>query len=433
MKPPRTYSALRTAGLVARHDLRLSLQGGRSALFFVGVPVLLILLVGLGARGFSERMQLEVRVDVVDRDASAASRAFAAALAAANEALVVRAAPPPESAPEGPARDAPHALLTIPEGFAAALETGATTTVTFQSGAGLAAPAIAFAAVRTAATRLGGPYVAARLSADFAAAHDLEAGPEFFAERLAAARDAWSRPPVLVRTAKTGPNAKATFGAQWMENGFKLSVPSITVIFVMISILGMMQSLAEERAAGLLRRVGSLPVTNAMFLGGKLAATFLLGWAQFVVLIVFGEAFGVGLGGAPLAAAAVAAAYALAVTALALALSSVARTPGQASAVATAAWVVLTMLGGGWWPLIVVPPWMRTLGHISPVAWCLDALNALIIGRGSGTDVLLPAGALVLFAAAFFVIGVKALDLHTAGGGRAKTPALFGLRTLDAE
>jgi ABC-2 type transport system permease protein len=432
MRPPRTNSALRTAWLVAGHDLRLALQGGRNVLFLVGVPVLLIVLIGLGARGFADRMQLEVRIDVVDRDATAASRELVAALAAANEAFVVRAAPSPDALPEGPAGGAAHALLTIPEGFAAALEKGETTELTFRPGAGLAAPALAFAAARTAATRLGAPFAAARLSADFAAAHGVVAGPAYYAGRLAAARNAWSRPPVLVTPATTAPNEKMIYGATWMENGFKLSAPSITAVFVMISILGLMQSLAEERSAGLLRRVGTMPVTSAQFLGGKLAATFLLGWAQFVVLIVFGQALGVGLGSIPLAAA-VAAAYAVAVTALALALSAVARAPGQASAVATAAWVVLTMLGGAWWPLVVVPPWMRTLGHVSPVAWCLDALNALIMGRGSASEVLLPSGVLVLFAAVFFLVGVKALDLHSAGAGRARTPALFGIRTLDAE
>lgn len=432
MRLPRTNSALRTAALVAGHDLRVALQGGRNALFLVGVPALLMVLIGLGARGFASRVQLEVRIDVVDLDATAASREYIAALAAANDAFAVRAAPSPSAFPDGPPGSEAHALITIPKGFASALEKGEATTMTFRPGAGTAAPAIALAAAHTVATRMGGPYVAARLSADFAAAHGVEAGPDYFDGRLAAARSSWSRPPVLVRTVKTEPNDKMTYGAEWMENGFKLSVPSLTVIFVMISVLGLMQSLAEERAAGLLRRVGTMPVTSAGFLGGKLAATFLLGWTQFVALLVFGEALGVGLG-SPALAAAVAAAYALAVTALALALAAVARTPGQASAVATAAWVVLTMLGGAWWPLVVVPPWMRTLGHVSPVAWCLDALNALIIGRGPASDVLLPSGVLVLFAAVFFVVGVRALDLHAAGSGRAKTPALFGIRTLDSE
>jgi len=219
-----------------------------------------------------------------------------------------------------------------------------------------------------------------------------------------------------------------------MKNGFKVSAPSITVIFVMISILGMIQSLAEERGTGILRRVGMMPVSKAQFLGGKLLATFILGWVQFAVLVILGEWLGVGLGSAPLAPMVVASAYVLAVTALALALAALVRTPSQASAVATMAWVVLSVLGGAWWPLIFVPSWMRTLGHLSPVAWCLDALNALIFHQWTWSDVLLPSGVLVIFAGVCFVLGVRVLDRQLPNGGeRTKTPTDFGIRTLDPE
>ena len=39
----------------------------------------------------------------------------------------------------------------------------------------------------------------------------------------------------------------------------------------------------------------------------------------------------------------------------------------------------LAPLGGGWWPLAYVPGWMQTIGHLSPVAWFLDAANARLL------------------------------------------------------
>jgi ABC-2 type transport system permease protein len=72
--------------------------------------------------------------------------------------------------------------------------------------------------------------------------------------------------------------------------------------------------------------------------------------------------------------------------------------------------MVLAPLGGAWWPLTFVPTWMQTLGHISPIAWCLDAFNALIFHQGTLSDMLGPAGALLLFAVVFFVFGVKKFD-----------------------
>ena len=85
-----------------------------------------------------------------------------------------------------------------------------------------------------------------------------------------------------------------------------------------------------------------------------------------------------------------------------------------------------------WWPLILVPPWMRTLGHLSPVAWCLDALNAVIFHQGTWSDVLLPSGVLTLFAGVCFVFGAKVLNrLSPSRSNRLKMPSYFEIQTLD--
>lgn len=66
---------------------------------------------------------------------------------------------------------------------------------------------------------------------------------------------------------------------------------------------------------------------------------------------------------------------------------------------------VLGMLGGALWPLEIVPPIARTIGHLTPQAWAVDALNAaggLDDGnRGwAGPTVVLVGFALVLLTAA---------------------------------
>jgi ABC-2 type transport system permease protein len=457
---------MRKVFIIALNDLRITLQGKQSWLLLIGIPVLIIYLVGVGAQEFAQSAQPVIRIDVLDRDDSAASKSFVAALAETNDAFVLcpgnlakvaepsqgfsdacqlaGAALSPELAQERLAKEVTSALITIPDGFAAALEKGdpsLRTILTFQPGAALAAPEIVFGATQQVATRMGAPIVAARLSTQLANARGVETGPEFYAARLAEAQASWGPPPpIQVKAAMTASNEKVNFDAQLLKNGFKLSTPSITVMFVMISILGMTASLAEERMAGILRRVGMMPVRKSQLLGGKLLATFLLGWVQFAVLVIFGEWLGVGLGSALLATLVVASAYVLAVTAMALALATLTRSPSQASAIATVAWVVLVPLGGAWWPLILVPPWMRTLGHLSPVAWCLDALNALIFYHGTWADVLLPSSVLVLFAAAFFIFGMRRLDYHqgdlsqpAGSSGRAQMPPHFGIQPLDAE
>ena len=411
--------------IVAWNDLHKTLQNKYSWFLLLVLPALVIYLVGLGAQGFARNIPAFIRVDVLDQDHSVASNSLIAALAEANATLLIcpahndpadacglaGASLSPALARERLANEVTSATLIIPQGFAVALEKGDDVTLVFQSGAALAAPEITFGAVQNVVTRMGGKIVAAQLSTETAESLGVEAGPEFYAARLADAAAAWGPPPPVQVTAEfTQRNEKQFIGAQLLENGFKLSTPSITVMFVMISILGMTQSLAQERLIGILRRVGMMPVSKAQLLGGKLLATCLLGLLQFAVLVAFGESLGVDFGSALFATLVVASAYVLAVTAMALALAGLTRTPRQASAMATLAWAVLVPLGGGWWPLTFVPAWMRTLGHLSPVAWCLDALNTLVFYQGTLVDVLQPAGVLLLFAVAFFVVGVKTLD-----------------------
>lgn len=319
------------------------------------------------------------------------------------------------------------ATLIIPAGFEAALEEGRPVTLAFTPGAGLVAPAIASAAVHNAALRLGGPIIAAGKSTALAGSLDLTTDPDFYAARLAEAQASWDRPPIRVVIETAGARERATFGAQLMENGFRLSTPSIAAMFVMISLLNLAQLLTEERTSGILRRMGMMPVRRSHLLAGHLLAGTLMGWSQFAVMIGFGMLLGVHFGPQPWPALVVAAAYALTMAALSLTLAALARTPSQATALATLTWLVLAPLGGAWWPLLLVPDWMRTLGHLSPVAWCLDALNALVFGSGGWAEIVQPMGVLLLFAAVFFIIGATRFNYQQPGSN---DPALICERKL---
>jgi ABC-2 type transport system permease protein len=436
--------AMRNLWVVAWNDLQMTFQNKRSWFYLLAVPALVIYLAGLGAQGVARIVMPSIRIDVLDRDRSAASRALVTALAEANEALILcpadddpadacglaGASLSPQLAQERLANEVTFAIITIPEGFAAALEQGREVTLDFQSGAASAASEIAFRALQNATSEMDGPFIAARLSTQLAESLDIETGPEFYAARLAAAVASWGPPPpVQVTTELTQPNEPLIVEAQLLENGFKLSTPSITAMFVMISILGMTQSLAEERWMGILRRLGMMPVSKAQWLGGKLLSTCLLGLVQFAALLAFGRLLGVDFGSAPLATMLLASAYVLAVTAMALALVALTHTANQASAMATIAWAVLVPLGGGWWPLIFAPRGMQKLGHVSPVAWCLDGLNALVFYQGTFADVLQPVAALLVFAGVFLVFGVKQLDYHRSGGDDAiQSLPYFGIQ-----
>src|SRR5690606_41999788 len=39
-------------------------------------------------------------------------------------------------------------------------------------------------------------------------------------------------------------------------------------------------------------------------------------------------------------------------------------------------------LGGAWWPLEIVPRYMQQIGHLSPIAWAMDAFRDLLFYQG---------------------------------------------------
>jgi ABC-2 type transport system permease protein len=415
---------MRTLWLITRHELETTLHSRQSWLLLLAAPALAIYLVGLAVTGLASSILPTVRVDVLDQDQSATSAALVTALAEANPALILSPLPDAHTPAQGDAHASDgrlaageiDAAIHVPARFGAALNAGEVVTLEFRSGVEWASAAIALGALQRAAIRLGGPLVAARLSGDLAGSLDLALDAGSYATRLAEARAAWGPPaPIRVAVETSGPNDRLLLGARIAQNGFTLSVPSITSMFVMISVLGMAQSLAEERMWGVLRRLAMLPISRAQLLGGKVLAACLLGLAQAGVLLGLGELLGVGLGRATWVALLVAVAYVLAVAALALALVALARSPGQASALANLVWVLLVPLGGGWWPLIYVPEWLRWLGHISPVAWFVDALQALLLESGALTGVLAPVGALLLMAGALVAVGIAGLNLLSRG------------------
>jgi len=453
---------MRKLWIIAWNDLQTALQSKQNWFLLLALPALIIYLAGLGAQGVARSIPASIRIDVLDWDHSAASRDVVVALAETSARLLICPVNPqslglrttgddpadgcalagaslsPALAEERLASEITSAIITIPEGFAEALESplssrspappklggtggegkegGDQATLVFQSGAASIASEIAYAALQNSVIEMGGPIVAARLSTQMVDSLGFGTGPELYADQLAAVKASWADTlPVQATTGFTQRNDKLNdkqiVGVQVLENGFRLSTPSITVMFVMVSILGMTQVLAEERMMGILQRLGMMPVSKTQLLGGKLLSVYVMGLFQFAILLAFGKLLRVDFGGSPLAVALAASSYVLAITALALALAALVRTPQQATGIATFAYMVLAPLGGAWWPLSFVPVWMQTLGHISPIAWCLDAFNALIFHQGTLPDVLESVSVLVLFAVVFFVFGVRKFNI----------------------
>ena len=107
------------------------------------------------------------------------------------------------------------------------------------------------------------------------------------------------------------------------------------------------------------------------------------------------------------------ASYAVAVAALSTLLGALLRTSEQASAVGWITGMVLAALGGCWWPVEIMPGWVRSFALLLPTSWAMDGFHALI-SFGRGVDgVWRPALMLLLFGALFTLLGARWLRFET--------------------
>ncbi len=410
---------------ITLNDLRLFFQSPMNLVFLTIMPIIFIYVMGL-AFGGAGSANVRFRLDVLDHDASPASQTLIAALESANPNVIVCPRPAGITEKEadpcalGDALGQPltaelarqriednitYGSLTIPAGYGAALASGEQIALVFQSNADLTAPQIVLQTVQSVLTRVGGSTIAARLSTETAeewGVVNADNRAAYYAARYAEAQAAWGPPPPIQI------NAEATTGGSTRSSagGFGQSTAGMACMFVMQTVLGMAAILVEERQNRTLQRLLVMPVSRAQILGGKLLRGFGIGLFQFSVLLVFGHFLGVTFGNNLPAALLVMLAYVLAVTAISMALATLAHTAPQADGIALLAAMTLAPLGGAWWPLSIVPEFMRVIGHISPIAWAMDAFTSLIYEGGGLPEVIVPVLVLLGFAAVFFTFGV---------------------------
>ncbi len=134
------------------------------------------------------------------------------------------------------------------------------------------------------------------------------------------------------------------------------SVGGIAVMMLMFGLTACGATLLQERDGGTLRRLLVAPFPPDALLLGKFLFAFCVGLTQLLFLFGIGEAvFGIGLLRDPLTLVIHSIAVAAAVTAFGVLVAAWARTAKQAEGVSTLVILVMSCLGGAWFPLQAFP------------------------------------------------------------------------------
>ncbi|MBU4047222.1 ABC transporter permease [bacterium] len=172
--------------------------------------------------------------------------------------------------------------------------------------------------------------------------------------------------------------------------GVEASSPGFAVMFVMMGVCFAGVAMVQERHHKTLARLLTTPTEKFSIISGKMLGFFLVGFIQFMILILFGQlVLKVNWGNLPLGVLLLVVSYVLSVTGLGTLLSVVVRTSAQAGAFAVLISMVTSMLGGAWWPIEIVPKFMQNIARFTPQYWAINGFNK-IITRGFGITEILP-------------------------------------------
>lgn len=155
------------------------------------------------------------------------------------------------------------------------------------------------------------------------------------------------------------------------------------VLFVFLIGMVAASALIQERRLGVTRRMLATQATAAQIVTGQALGRYAVALLQSGFIVgSTALMFGLDWGSWP-ATAAVVASFGLVATAAALLVGALVTNESQSSAVGMSLGLALAALGGCMVPFEIFPDWLRTLAHVAPHAWAVDAFTE-VVQRGGG-------------------------------------------------
>ena len=160
--------------------------------------------------------------------------------------------------------------------------------------------------------------------------------------------------------------------------------------FLLFALSASAASLFRERDAGLFQRLLAAPLTRAHILWSKFLYGVILGLVQLVVLFV-ASSWLYGIDVLPhLGLLAVVCVFAAAAcTSFGMLIAALAPSPEAASGLATFLIMLMSALGGAWFPISLMPEFIQHFSKLTLVYWSMEGFSA-VLWAGHGLVQLLP-------------------------------------------
>lgn len=207
-------------------------------------------------------------------------------------------------------------------------------------------------------------------------------------------------PPITVHASTLESEQEVKYDPQFQALvGFTLFFTIYTIIFTLGEIL-------EDRTKNILARVSIAPVSTSKWFMANLIYSFLVGYSQIVLLILFGKyVMNMDWGDSIFLLFTVLALYVMATMAIGMVLCGFSKNMQQLNAITPVIAVSFAMIGGAYWPIeIVSNEVLLKLANITPIYHAMNALKSIVLYNQGINAILLDS--LYLFVMTLILIGI---------------------------
>jgi len=364
---------MRAAVLISLKDLRQRMRDRSAFLWGIVAPLGLAAIFSLILGGVADPETIDVSFAVADEDGGRVAAGFVEQLRILDEQGVmeiVEAADADEAERLAAAGEV-DAAFVLPRGFSASIDAAGTAAIEVVGN--VDSPTFAQVA-RSIAEGFAGE-INTVTAAVFAYAS--VAGEMVDAAQAAALADAAMAVPAPIVVTDAEAASKQLSAATFYSAGMAILFLFLTVQFGVLGLL-------EERQNQTLGRLLAAPISRRAIIAGKALTSFLLGVVSMTVLVaattlLFGAEWGNSLGVAILVVAGV-----LAAIGIMFVIAAFARTPEQAGNLQAIVAFLLAMLGGTFFPVMMMEGIIGRLSLLTPHAWFLRGLGDVAAGGSAG-------------------------------------------------
>jgi len=167
--------------------------------------------------------------------------------------------------------------------------------------------------------------------------------------------------------------SKQVVGKEVENPGATRMIGGWAIMFLLFSIVGASVSLFEEKQEGSLKRLLCMPVSKSDILVSKYFFTTVLGIIQLSVMFIFAwSVFNVDIFSNLLNLSLIILTSALAAVSFGMLITSFSKSLSQANGIATILILIMSAIGGSWFPVFLLPDWMQVISKTTITYWSVD-------------------------------------------------------------